>query len=111
MSSTFFEARGWSVAERFVTTARFVTKVTKRAVMPARVVTNEVVTNRAGIALFFSSLIWISVHVTLCVCVCVRACVHASKRERERRKERSQRERVSKLVFYAQSDLIDCLID
>ena len=42
---------------RFVTTARFVTKVTKRAVMPARFVTNEVVTNRAGIApflLFFS---------------------------------------------------------
>ena len=51
--STFFEARGWSVAERFVTTARLVTKVTKRAAMPARFVTNEVVTNRAGIALFF----------------------------------------------------------
>ena len=42
------------VAARFVTTARFVTKVTKRAAMPARFVTNEVVTNRAGIALFFS---------------------------------------------------------
>ena len=30
--------------------ARFVTKVTKRAAMLARFVTNEVVTNRAGIA-------------------------------------------------------------
>ena len=30
----------------------FVTKVTKRAAMPAHFVTNEVVTNRAGIALF-----------------------------------------------------------
>ena len=50
---------------RFVTTACFVPKVSKRAamparfvtnevVMPARFVTNEVVTNRAGIALFFS---------------------------------------------------------
>ena len=44
------------VAARFVTTARFVTKVTKRAAMPARFVTNEVVTNRAGIAFFFFSL-------------------------------------------------------
>ena len=42
------------VAARFVTTARFATKVTKRAAMPARFVTNEVVTNRAGIAPFFS---------------------------------------------------------
>ena len=41
------------VAARFVTTARFVTQVTKRAAMPARFVTNEVVTNRAGIAPFF----------------------------------------------------------
>ena len=84
-----FEARGWSVAERFVTTARFVTKVTKRAAMPARFVTNEVVTNRAGIAPF--SLIWISVHVTLCVCVC--ACVRASKRETEGKREVRERER------------------
>jgi len=85
-----FEARGWSVAERFVTTARFVTKVTKRAAMPARFVTNEVVTNRAGIAPF--SLIWISVHVTLRVCVCVRACVRASKRETEGKREVRERE-------------------
>ena len=41
------------VAARFVTTARLVTKVTKRAAMPARFVTNEVVTNRAVIAPFF----------------------------------------------------------
>ena len=61
-----------SAAARFVTTARFVTKVTKRAAMPALFVTNEVVTkraampalfvtnevetNRAGIAPFFLSL-------------------------------------------------------
>ena len=48
-----------AVAARFVTTARFIT--------------NEVVTNRAGIAPFFSHLD-ISVHVILCVslvCVCV----------------------------------------
>ena len=37
----------------FVTVARFVTKVTKCATMPACFVTNEVVTNCAGIALFF----------------------------------------------------------
>jgi len=42
------------VAARFVTTARFITKVTKRAAMPACFVTNEVVTNRADIAPFFS---------------------------------------------------------
>ena len=42
------------VAARFVTTARFVTKVTKRVAMSVRFVTNEVVTNRAGIAPFFS---------------------------------------------------------
>ena len=77
--------------ERFVTMARFVTKVTKRAAMPARFVTNEVVTNRAGIAPF--SLIWISVHVTLRVCVCVRACVRASKRETEGKREVRERER------------------
>ena len=33
-----------------------ITKVTKRVAMPARFVTNEVVTNRAGIAPFFSHL-------------------------------------------------------
>ena len=89
MSSTFFEARGWSVAEHFVTTARFVTKVTKRAVMPARFVTNEVVTNRAGIAPFFSHL-----DISTCdiVCACVRACVRASKREREGKREVRKRD-------------------
>ena len=45
---------GGHVGARFVTTARFVTKVTKRAAMPARFFTNEVVTTRAGIAPFFS---------------------------------------------------------
>ena len=44
------------VAARFVTMAHFVTKVTKRAAMPAHFVTNEVVSNRAGIAPFFSHL-------------------------------------------------------
>ena len=85
--------------------ARFVTKLTKRAAMPARFVTNEVVTNPAGIAPFFSHLdistcdivfvtcvcVCVCVCVRACVCTCVRACVRASKRER--RKERSQRER------------------
>ena len=71
---------GKSVAVRFVTTASFVTKVTKRAAMPVRFVTNEVVTNRAGIApLFFT---WISVHVRVCVCVCVCVCVLARARAR-----------------------------
>ena len=60
----------------FVTTARFVTKVTKRAAMPACFVNNEVVINRTGIAPFLFT--WISVHVILyvsrvCVCVCARA--------------------------------------
>ena len=44
-------------------------------------------TNRAGIALFFST--WISVHVTLClsrVCVCARARV--KEREREGKRDR-----------------------
>ena len=41
-----------SVAARFVTMARFVTKVTKRATMPASFVTNEVLINRAGIYRF-----------------------------------------------------------
>ena len=54
------------VAARFVTTARFVTKVTKRAAIPARFVTNELVTNRAGIAPFF-----ISVDISTCDIVSV----------------------------------------
>ena len=63
-----------TVAARFVTTARFVTK--------------EVVTNRAGIVPFF--LTWISVHVILCVSlVSVRACVCGGGGcKRERREER-----------------------
>ena len=94
-------ARGWSVAARFVTTARFVT--------------NEVVTNRAGVAPFFFSHLDIStcdivsvtyVCVCVCVCACVRACVRvcvrvcvracvsvcvrASKRETETEKEREK---------------------
>ena len=74
-----------AVAARFVTTARFVTKVTKRAAMPARFVTNEVVTNRAGVAPLFSRLDIIAYDI-VCVCrararMCV--CVRASKRERE----------------------------
>ena len=79
------------VVARFVTTARFVTKVTKRAAMPARFVTNEVVTNRAGIAPF--SLTCISVHVTLClplVCVCVFVCACVRQRETETEKEREK---------------------
>ena len=106
------------VAARFVTTARFDTKVTKRAAMPARFVTNEVVTNRAGIVLFFLFLFFphldistfdivcvICVYVSLCVCVCVcvRACVrararaHVKEREKETEKERkteTEKERV-----------------
>ena len=42
------------VAARLITTARFATKVTKHAAMPARFVANEVETNRAGIAPSFS---------------------------------------------------------
>ena len=42
------------VAARFVTMARFATKVTKRAARPARFVISETVTNCAGIV-FFSS--------------------------------------------------------
>ena len=64
-----------SVVACFVTTTCFVT--------------NEVVTNCAGIAFFFF-LTWISVHVILyisLVCVCVRAraraCLHAYVKERE----------------------------
>ena len=73
--------------EHFVTTARFVTKVTKRAAMPARFVTNEVVTNRAGIAPFFSHL-----DISTCdiVCVCVRT--YVLQREREKEREKSERE-------------------
>ena len=40
------------VAVRFVTKERLVTKVAKRAAMPPRVVTNEMVTNRAAIVPF-----------------------------------------------------------
>ena len=87
-----------SVVQSVVTTARFVTKVTNRTAMPARFFTNEVVTNRAGIAPFFSHLDVSTCDIVsvTCVCVCVRACVRAceracvraSKREREREKER-----------------------
>ena len=87
--------------------ARFVTKLTKRAAMPARFVTNEVVTNPAGIAPFFSHLdistcdiVFVTcVCVCVCVCVCacvrvyVRACVRACIKEREKEREKSQRER------------------
>ena len=41
-----------AVAECFVTTARFVTKVTKRAGIAARFVTKDVVTNRASTVVF-----------------------------------------------------------
>ena len=69
----------------------FVTKVTKRAAMPACFVTNKVVTNRAGIAPFFSHLdistcvtcVWVG------VCMCARACV--KERERERVTQRGRR--------------------
>ena len=57
--------------------------------MPAHFVTNEVVTNRAGIAPF-SSHLDISTCDIMCVCVCVRACVH--QREREKEREKSERE-------------------
>ena len=80
--------------------ARFVTKVTKRAAMPARFVTNEVVTNRAGIAPFFShldistcgivSVTYVCVCVCVCMCVCVRACVHQREREKERESHRER---------------------
>ena len=63
------------IAARFVTTARFVTKVTKRAAMPARFVSNEVVTNPAGIAPFFPLL-----DISACRITCER-----SESARERR--------------------------
>ena len=63
----------------FVTTARFVTRATKRAAMTVRFVINEVVTNRAGIAPFFPhgyQLVHLIVCVCMCVCsVCVCVCV------------------------------------
>ena len=74
----------------------FSAKVTKRAAMPARFVTNEVVTNRAGFAPFFPSHLDISTSDRLCVCVCARACVCLCQRERERDREgkrENQRER------------------
>ena len=58
------------VAVRFVTTARFVTKVTKRAAMPARFVTNEV-------------------HLIVCVCVCERERQTDRQTEKERERERT----------------------
>ena len=86
--SELLKERREPVAAHFVTTARFVTKVTKRVAMPARFVSNEVVTNRAGIAPFFSHL-----DISTCdivsvtyVCVCVRACLHQREREKEREK-------------------------
>ena len=63
------------VAARFVTTARLVTKVTKRAATPARVVTKEVVTNRAGIAPFFH----LDISTSNIVYVCVRARARAQR--------------------------------
>ena len=70
--------------------------------MPACFVTNEVMTNPAGIALFFFNT-WISVHVICmhhlcvcvcaCVCVCVCACLHAWKRERKTEKKVWERQR------------------
>ena len=50
-SSELAKCQDCPVATRFVTTARFVTRVTKRAAMPARFLTKEVVANRAGIVL------------------------------------------------------------
>ena len=82
-----------AVAARFFTTACFVTKVTKRAAMPAYFVTNEVVTNHAGIAPFFHLTIsTCDIVCVTCVCVCmcecacthVHACVKESQRETER---------------------------
>ena len=64
----------------FVTTACFVTKVTKRAAMPAHFVTNEVVTNCAGTAPFFhldistGDIVYVTC-VFVCVCVCICICV------------------------------------
>ena len=58
------------VAVSFVTTARFVTKVTKRAAMPARFVTNEV-------------------HLIVCVCVCERERQTDRQTEKERERERT----------------------
>ena len=48
--------------------------VTKHTTMPARFVTNEVVTNCAGIVTFFSHLD-IGTCDIVCVCVCVHVCV------------------------------------
>ena len=71
---------------------RFVTLVTKGAVVTKRAA--KVVTNRAGIAPFFSHLDISTCDMVSVTCVCVRACVRACIKERERRKERkSERER------------------
>ena len=65
---------------RFVTTARFVTKVTKRAAIHARFVTNEVVTNRAGIVPFLSlgyqCIVRACMRACVCVCVCAVSYTH-----------------------------------
>ena len=62
--------------------ARFVTNVTKHAVMPACFITNEVVTNHAGITPFFH--LDISTSHIVCVCVCM------SKRQTEKEREKVQ---------------------
>ena len=72
------------VAARFVITARFVTKVTKRAATPAHFVTNEVVTNRAGIATFSSHFDISTCDIVCVTCVCVCVCVCARARARVR---------------------------
>ena len=62
----------------------------------ARFVTNEVVTNRAGIAPFFSHLNISTCDIVsvTCECVCVRVCVRACIKEREKEREKvRQRER------------------
>ena len=82
------------VAARFVTTAGFVNKMTKRAAMPARSVTNVVVTNRAGITPCFRLDISTCDIVSLCVCggggggggACLRAYV----KEREKVTQRGR---------------------
>ena len=80
----------------FATTAHFVTKVTKYAVMPASFVTNEVASNCAGILPFFSlgyqhailCVWWLCVCVCVCVmCVCVCVCARIKVREREKERE------------------------
>ena len=59
---------------------------TKRAVMSACFVTNEVVTNCAGIEPFFH----VDISTSDIVCVCARACVRTSKTERQTEKKREK---------------------